>query len=109
MVTADCCPVRTCKVAVADFNPGAVAEILKLSGFRNGAVKRPSSLDLRFRVLLLAVSRTVTDALGTTAPLESTTMPLMLPVVALCAKAGRWHIRHSMSIVRSIRTGRQSW
>jgi hypothetical protein len=41
----------------------------------------------------------VTVAPGTMAPLLSTTVPLILPVVELWAKTEFWHITHSTRIV----------
>jgi hypothetical protein len=64
-----------------------VADRLKVSGLKKGAVNRPSPFVVRLRIAPVALSFRTTAAPGTAAPLESITVPLMDPVVDVWASA----------------------
>jgi hypothetical protein len=51
-----------------------------------GALKRPSALAVKVLAIPVALFVTVTAALGTTAPLASVTVPVMIPV-AVCGES----------------------
>ena len=67
-----------------------------MSGFRKGAVNRPSAFVVRLMTAPVAVSFNTTAAPGTAAPLESVTVPLIDPVVEVWATAVGSEIRPAM-------------
>lgn len=64
-----------------------MADTLKASGLKKGAVNRPSAFVVKLTIAPVAVSFRTTAAPGTAAPVESVTVPLMDPVVDVWASA----------------------